>query len=93
MSIDPAIETRSDAVTASLEPAKNLHVVTDATGIGSRERLESLSIPLVASNPNKPEARGAAMQEHAVKKTGPFALGGNFAGSLLPLPDFQGPED
>lgn len=41
----------------------------------------------------KPEARGAAMQEHAVKKTGPFALGGNFAGSLLPLPDFQGPED
>lgn len=52
MSIDPAIETRSDAVTASLEPAKNLHVVTDATGIGSRERLESLSIPLVASNPN-----------------------------------------
>ncbi|KAI4859652.1 glucose-methanol-choline oxidoreductase-like protein [Hypoxylon rubiginosum] len=176
MSIDPVTKTRSDAVTAYLEPAKtrkNLHVVTGATveklvfdvtgttpkvigvevrkdgnittvkpvkevilaagvfgtpkllelsGIGSRERLEPLGITVVVDNPNvgenlqdhpntsisfevadgvktmdalsrqEPEALGAAMQEYDTKRTGPFASGGNFAGSLLPLPDFEGPE-
>ncbi|XXG96386.1 hypothetical protein Hte_002668 [Hypoxylon texense] len=40
----------------------------------------------------EPEALGAAMQEYMTKKTGPFASGRNFAGSLLPLPDFEGPD-
>ncbi|CAJ2500663.1 Uu.00g035160.m01.CDS01 [Anthostomella pinea] len=40
----------------------------------------------------EPEALGAAMQEYMTLKTGPFASGGNFAGSLLPLPDFEGEE-
>lgn len=41
----------------------------------------------------EPEAIGAAMQEYISKKKGPFALGGNYAGSLIPVPDFvEGPE-
>ncbi|KAK7728761.1 hypothetical protein SLS53_009366 [Cytospora paraplurivora] len=41
----------------------------------------------------EPEAIGAAMQEYISKKQGPFALGGNYAGSLIPVPDFvEGPE-
>lgn len=36
----------------------------------------------------EPEAIGAAMQEYITSKAGPFALGGNFAGSLIPVPDF-----
>lgn len=41
----------------------------------------------------EPEAIGAAMQEYMTTKKGPFALGGNYAGSLIPVPDFvEGPE-
>ncbi|KAI0545249.1 hypothetical protein F4679DRAFT_561769 [Xylaria curta] len=90
----------------------------ELSGIGSRERLDKLSIPIVVDNPNvgenlqdhpdagvsfevtegvktldsisrqEPEAVAAAMNEYATKKTGPFAVGGNFSGSLLPVPDF-----
>ncbi|KAK5637380.1 hypothetical protein RRF57_013092 [Xylaria bambusicola] len=172
MTIDPTSRTRSDAVTAYLEPAKereNLHIITGAlaeklvfdqtgenpkavgvqvrrggnsmtynaakevilaagvfglpkllelSGIGSRERLEKLGIPIVVDNPNvgenlqdhpnagisfevvdgvktldgisrqDPEAIGAAMKAYEADKTGPFVIGGNFAGSLLPVPDF-----
>ncbi|KAM7182821.1 hypothetical protein V8F20_012830 [Naviculisporaceae sp. PSN 640] len=38
-----------------------------------------------------PEAMGAAMQEYMTNKSGPFAVG-NFTGSLLPVPDFVGPD-
>ncbi|KAK4212468.1 hypothetical protein QBC37DRAFT_193569 [Rhypophila decipiens] len=38
-----------------------------------------------------PEAVGAAMQEYMTNKSGPFAVG-NFTGSLLPVPDFVGPD-
>lgn len=41
----------------------------------------------------EPEAISAAMQEYITKKKGPFAVGGNYVGSLLPVPDFvEGPE-
>lgn len=35
----------------------------------------------------EPGAIGAAMHEYAAHKRGPFAVGGNFAGSLIPVPD------
>lgn len=35
----------------------------------------------------EPEAVGAAMHEYATHKRGPFAVGGNYAGSLVPVPD------
>ncbi|KAI1395965.1 glucose-methanol-choline oxidoreductase-like protein [Hypoxylon fuscum] len=177
MNIDPTSGTRSDAVTAYYEPAKdrpNLHVVTDVvvekivfaksgtmpkaigvqvqrdghslvveatkevilaagvfgtpkllelSGVGLRERLEPLGIPVVVDNANvgenlqdhpnvgvsfevadgvktmddlsrqDSEAIAAAMGEYVTKKTGPFAVGGNFAGSMLPVIDFvDGPE-
>ncbi|KAK4204578.1 putative GMC oxidoreductase [Triangularia verruculosa] len=38
-----------------------------------------------------PEAVGAAMQEYLTNKSGPFAVG-NYTGSLLPVPDFAGPD-
>ncbi|KAI1153766.1 hypothetical protein F4825DRAFT_239841 [Nemania diffusa] len=172
MTVDPKTRTRSDAVTAYLEPVKhreNLQVITGAlaeklifdttgveprvvgvqirkdgnsvlvkakkevilsagafgspkllelSGIGSRERLEKLSIPVIVDNLNvgenlqdhpdagvsfevnegvktldgisrqEPEAVAAAMNEYVTKKKGPFAVGGNFSGSLLPVPDF-----
>ncbi|KAI0968690.1 hypothetical protein F4678DRAFT_474418 [Xylaria arbuscula] len=171
MSIDPETRTRSDAVTAYLEPIKareNLQIITGAlaeklvfdtigadprvtgvqirkdgnsvvvkaakevilaagvfgspkllelSGIGSRELLANLSIPVIVDNLNvgenlqdhpnagvsyevvdgvktldaisrqEPEAIAAAMAEY-MTKTGPLAVGGNFAGSLLPVPDF-----
>ncbi|KAI0805744.1 glucose-methanol-choline oxidoreductase-like protein [Xylaria sp. FL0064] len=89
----------------------------ELSGIGARERLEKLSIPIVIDNPNvgenlqdhpdagisfevvdglktldaisrqEPDAIAAAMEEYMTKKTGPFAIGGNFTGSLLPVPD------
>ncbi|KAJ2994195.1 hypothetical protein NUW58_g1621 [Xylaria curta] len=89
----------------------------ELSGIGSRERLERLSIPVVVDNPNvgenlqdhpnvgisfevtdgvktldnisrqEPSAIAAAMEEYTTKKTGPFAIGGNFVGSILPIPD------
>lgn len=34
----------------------------------------------------EPEAVGAAFQEYATHKKGPFAVGGNYAGSLIPVP-------
>lgn len=41
----------------------------------------------------EPEAIGAAMQEYIANKKGPFAVGGNFAGAMLPVPDFvDGPD-
>ncbi|KUI57410.1 Versicolorin B synthase [Cytospora mali] len=41
----------------------------------------------------EPEAISTAMQEYMATKKGPFALGGNYAGSLLPVPDFvDGPD-
>lgn len=41
----------------------------------------------------EPEALGAAMQEYATHKKGPFAVGGNYAGSLIPVPDLvDGPD-
>lgn len=36
----------------------------------------------------EPEAIGAAMKEYMTEKTGPFATGGNYTGSLIPVPDF-----
>ncbi|KXX73255.1 Oxygen-dependent choline dehydrogenase [Madurella mycetomatis] len=39
----------------------------------------------------EPDAVEAAMQEYVAKKAGPFAVG-NYTGSLLPVPDFVGPE-
>ncbi|GAB1318209.1 hypothetical protein MFIFM68171_08419 [Madurella fahalii] len=39
----------------------------------------------------EPDAVEKAMQECTTKKAGPFAVG-NYTGSLLPLPDFVGPE-
>ncbi|KAI1390108.1 glucose-methanol-choline oxidoreductase-like protein [Hypoxylon trugodes] len=40
-----------------------------------------------------PEAIATAMQDYATKKTGPFSVGGNFAGSMLPVVDFvEGPD-
>ncbi|KAI1313201.1 hypothetical protein F5Y03DRAFT_338385 [Xylaria venustula] len=172
MSIDPETRTRSDAVTAYIEPIKtrqNLQIITGAlaeklvfdttgaelkvtgvqirkdgnsvivkaakevilaagvfgspkllelSGIGSHERLENLSIPVIVDNPNvgenlqdhpnvglsfevvdgvktldaisrqEPEALAAAMNEYMTKKTGPLAVGANYAGSLLRVPDF-----
>ncbi|KAK3986196.1 hypothetical protein QBC44DRAFT_361744 [Cladorrhinum sp. PSN332] len=38
----------------------------------------------------EPEALAAATQEYLTNKSGPFAVG-NFTGSLLPVPDFVGP--
>lgn len=40
----------------------------------------------------EPEAIAEAMEEYTTNKKGPFSVGGNFAGSLLPLPDFSGPD-
>lgn len=41
----------------------------------------------------EPEIIGAAMRDYMTNKKGPFALGGNYAGSLLPVPDFvEGPD-
>lgn len=41
----------------------------------------------------EPEALAAAAEAYAVNKTGPFSVGGNYIGSLLPLPDFvEGPD-
>ncbi|KAI1273001.1 glucose-methanol-choline oxidoreductase-like protein [Xylaria sp. FL0933] len=90
----------------------------ELSGIGSRERLEKLSIPIVVDNPNvgenlqdhpnagisfevadgvktldgisrqEPDAIAAAMNEYMTEKTGPLAIGGNFVGSLLPVPHF-----
>ncbi|KAF3011735.1 hypothetical protein E8E14_010516 [Neopestalotiopsis sp. 37M] len=175
MNIDPVSKTRSDVVSAYLEPAKgraNLHIEQDVTveklifdtssgrpkatglqvrqdnvlktvtpgkeiilaagvfgtpkilelsGIGSREHLESLGIPVIVDNPNvgenlqdhpntsmsfevidgvetldalsrqEPDAVQAAMQKYMTEKSGPFATNGNFVGSILPVPDFQGP--
>jgi choline dehydrogenase-like flavoprotein len=49
----------------------------------------------VPSNDNilrqNPEALQAAMEAHMTKQSGPFTVGGNFAGSLLPVHDFVGP--
>lgn len=36
----------------------------------------------------EPEAINAAMQEYINHKRGPLAVGGNFAGALIPIPDF-----
>lgn len=36
----------------------------------------------------EPEAINAAMQDYITHKKGPLAVGGNFAGALLPVPDF-----
>jgi choline dehydrogenase-like flavoprotein len=43
---------------------------------------------LDALHRQEPEAIGAAMKAYAANKTGPFALGGNITGSLLPVADF-----
>lgn len=176
MNIDPVSKTRSDVVSAYLQPAKgraNLHIEQGATveklifdtssgkpkaigvqvrkennvletitpgketilaagafgtpkilelsGIGSREHLEPLGITVIVDNPNvgenlqdhpntsmsfevvdgvktldalsrqEPDAVHAAMQQYMDEKSGPFATNGNFVGSILPLPDFQGP--
>jgi choline dehydrogenase-like flavoprotein len=41
----------------------------------------------------EPEALAAAQEAYATNKSGPFSVGGNYIGSLLPLPDFtEGPE-
>lgn len=41
----------------------------------------------------EPETIGAAMHEYATNKRGPFAVGGNYAGSLIPIPDLvEGPD-
>lgn len=41
----------------------------------------------------EPEAIAAAMKEYMTKKTGPFATGGNYTGSLIPVPEFvEGPD-
>lgn len=41
----------------------------------------------------EPEALAEAAEEYEVNKTGPFSVGGNYIGSLLPLPDFvEGPD-
>ncbi|KAF7533187.1 hypothetical protein G7054_g7299 [Neopestalotiopsis clavispora] len=175
MNIDPVSKTRSDVVSAYLEPAKgraNLHIeqgvtveklifdtsngkpkatalqvrqdnalktvtpgkeiilaagvfgtpkILELSGIGSREHLESLGIPVIVDSPNvgenlqdhpntsmsfevidgvetldalsrqEPDAVQAAMQKYMTEKSGPFATNGNFVGSILPVPDFQGP--
>lgn len=36
----------------------------------------------------EPEAINAAMQEYIDHKRGPLAVGGNFTGALIPVPDF-----
>ncbi|KAI0533191.1 hypothetical protein GGR58DRAFT_521919 [Xylaria digitata] len=36
----------------------------------------------------EPGVIAAAMEEYTAKKSGPFVVGGNFAGSLLPVPNF-----
>ncbi|KAI1076640.1 hypothetical protein F5B20DRAFT_593906 [Whalleya microplaca] len=43
---------------------------------------------LDALSRQEPEAVAAAMQDYVTNKAGPFAVGGNFAGSLLPVQDF-----
>lgn len=41
----------------------------------------------------EPAALGAAMEEYATKQRGPFAIGGNYVGSLIPVPAFvDGPD-
>ncbi|KAI1360901.1 glucose-methanol-choline oxidoreductase-like protein [Xylaria arbuscula] len=174
MTTDPESRTRSDAVTAYLEPAKgraNLRIITGAlaeklvfeeatekpkavgvqirkegntlvvkakkevilsagvfgspkllelSGIGSRDRLERLGIRVIVDNPNvgenlqdhpnagvsfevadgvetldgisrqEPEALGAAVAAYSTSKSGLLAIGGNFAGSLLPVPNSTG---
>lgn len=46
-----------------------------------------------AMSRQEPEAIGAAMQQYATEKTGPFALAGNYAGALVPVKDFtSGPD-
>lgn len=47
---------------------------------------------LDALSRQEPDAVQAAMHQYMTEKSGPFATNGNFMGSLLPLPDFQGPD-